>query len=159
MRQFLKMLPFSFARFVILSAVLLAVILPASLQAATPEEQAVIAPLQALFDGMARHDKEAVRDQLLPGGMVSLKRGEQVIQMHFDVFVEHIGGAHDRIEERIHDPLVRIDNDLAVIWAPYEFLLDGKVQHCGTDIANLVHRNGRWLISGIADNSRDTCGK
>lgn len=159
MRQFLKMLPFSFARFVILSAVLLAVILPASLQAATPEEQAVIAPLQALFDGMARHDKEAVRDQLLPGGMVSLKRGEQVIQMHFDVFVEHIGGAHDRIEERIHDPLVRIDNDLAVIWAPYEFQLDGKVQHCGTDIANLVHRNGRWLISGIADNSRDTCGK
>ncbi len=160
MSQFSKMPPFSFARFVILSAALLAAaILPASLHAATPEEQAVIAPLQALFDGMAHHDREAVREQLVPGGMVSLKRGEQVIQMHFDVFVEHIGSAHDPIEERIHDPLVRIDNDLAVIWAPYEFLLDGKVQHCGTDIANLVRRNGRWLISGIADNSRDTCGK
>ncbi|MBS1851828.1 MAG: nuclear transport factor 2 family protein [Acidobacteria bacterium] len=144
------------------SACLLAVfalgLLASPSPALTAEEQAVLAPLQKLFDGMAKHDKEAVREQLLPGGMVTLKRKDQIIQMHFDVFVEHIGGT-DRIEERIHDPVVHIDRDLAVIWVPYEFLLDGKVHHCGTDIANLVLRNGRWLISGIADNGREDCGK
>ena len=136
--------------------ILAAAVLP--LHAATPEEQAVLAPLQALFDGMARHDRAAVRDQLLPGGMVTSKRKEQIIQMHFDTFVDHLGGT-DKIEERIHDPLIHIDNDIAVIWVPYEFLEDGKLTHCGTDIAHLVRRNGRWLIAGIADNSHETCTK
>src|SRR5262249_31165922 len=31
------------------------------LPAATPEEQAVLAPVQALFDGMAKRDAEAIR--------------------------------------------------------------------------------------------------
>src|SRR5215813_3034058 len=126
------------------------------LYAATPEEQAVLAPLQSLFDAMAKHDKSAARETLLPGGIVTLKRKDQIIQMHFDTFVEHLGGT-DKIEERIHDPQIHIDNDIAVIWVPYEFLEDGKVTHCGTDIAHLVKRNGRWLIAGIADNAHDIC--
>src|SRR5215475_13664923 len=113
-----------------ISAVIIALTLVA--HAATPEEQAVLAPFQAIFDGMAKHDKNAVREQLLPGGIVTLRRGDQVIQMHFDTFIDHLGGT-DKIEERIHDPQVRIDDDIAIIWAPYEFYLDGKLHHCGTD--------------------------
>ncbi|HEY6183439.1 MAG TPA: hypothetical protein VIW67_14415 [Terriglobales bacterium] len=135
-------------------AMILASALP--LYSATPEEQAVLAPLQSLFDAMAKHDKTAARDQLLPGGIVTLKRKDQIIQMHFDTFVEHLGGT-DKIEERIHDPQIRIDNDIAVIWVPYEFLEDGKVTHCGTDIAHLVLRKDRWLIAGIADNAHEAC--
>ncbi|HSS97847.1 MAG TPA: nuclear transport factor 2 family protein [Terriglobales bacterium] len=134
--------------------IILASALP--LHAATSEEQAVLAPLQSLFDAMAKHDKSAARDTLLPGGIVTLKRKDQIIQMHFDTFVEHLGGT-DKIEERIHDPQIHIDNDIAVIWVPYEFLEDGKVTHCGTDIAHLVLHKGRWLIAGIADNAHDTC--
>lgn len=140
---------------VLIGAAILSVITP--LQAATPEEQAVLAPLQALFDAMAKHDKSAVRDQLLPGGMVTLKRGDQIVQMHFDSFVDRVGAGTDRIEERIHDPIVHIDDDIAIIWVPYEFLLEGKVHHCGTDIAHLVRRDGHWLIAGIADNGHQSC--
>jgi hypothetical protein len=63
-----------------------------------------------------------------------------------------------KLEERLHDPLVRIDEDLAMIWAPYEFLVDGKLDHCGTDVVEVVRRDGRWLIAGLADTSRKTCG-
>jgi len=63
-----------------------------------------------------------------------------------------------KLEERIHDPLIRIDEDLAVIWAPYEFMVDGKVDHCGVDLVEAVRRDGRWLISGLADTSRKACG-
>jgi hypothetical protein len=62
-----------------------------------------------------------------------------------------------QIEERIHDPLVRIDNDLAVVWAPFEFLMDGKVDHCGTDLFNLVRKDGKWLIASVADTGRKDC--
>jgi len=125
--------------------------------AAPAEEKAVLAPFQALLDGLAKHDRAAMREQLLPGGMATLLRNGQPVQLHFDAFVERLPLTGPPIEERIHDPLVHIDDDVAVIWTPYDFLVEGKVDHCGTDIVNLVKRDGRWLISGIADNGRKSC--
>jgi hypothetical protein len=37
-----------------------------------------------------------------------------------------------RVEERLHDPLVRIDDNVAMIWASYVFVIEGKVDHCVT---------------------------
>lgn len=121
----------------------------------TPDEQAALAPLQNVLEAIGRHDRDLAREQLLPGGMATLKRGDRVLQLSFDQFVEHIPSTGaQKLEERIHDPLIRIDDDIAVIWAPYVFLVDGKPDHEGTDVANLVKKDGRWLIAGIADNGR-----
>ena len=38
------------------------------------------------------------------------------------------------------------------------FLVDGKVDHCGTDLFNLVRANGKWLIASVADTGRKDCG-
>ena len=129
-----------------------------SLHAATPEEQAVLAPITALFDGMAKRDAAAMKKPLLPGGTMVLMRDGKPVQITFEAFTERVGKpAPGQIEERIHDPLVRIDNDLAVVWAPFEFLVDGKVDHCGTDLFNLVRTDGKWLIASIADTGRNNC--
>jgi hypothetical protein len=129
-----------------------------SLHAATPEEQAVLTPVKAMFDGMARRDAAAIKEPLLPGGMMVLMRDGKPTQMTFDAFAERVGRpGTTQIEERIHDPLVRIDNDLAMVWAPFEFLVDGKVDHCGTDLFNLVRKDGKWLIASVADTGRKDC--
>jgi hypothetical protein len=128
------------------------------LQAATQEEQAVLAPVKAMFDGMAKRDAAAIKDPLLPGGTMVLMRDGKPTQMTFEAFAERVGRpGTTQIEERIHDPLVRIDNDLAVVWAPFEFLIDGKVDHCGTDLFNLVRKDGKWLIASVADTGRKDC--
>ncbi len=133
-------------------------LLTASLQAETPEEQAVLAPVQAMFDGMAKRDAAAIKAPLLPGGIMVLMRDGKPTQMTFDGFAERVGKpGTTHIEERIHDPLVRIDNDLAVVWAPFEFLVDGKVDHCGTDLFNVVRQDGKWLIASVADTGRKDC--
>jgi Putative lumazine-binding len=129
-----------------------------SSHAATTEKQAVLAPVMALFEGMSKRDAELISKPLLTGGSMVLMRDGKPVQMTFQDFAERVakpGTTH--IEERIHDPLVRIDNDLAVVWAPFEFLEDGKVDHCGTDLFNLVHTNGKWLIASIADTGRNNC--
>ncbi|MBT2115489.1 nuclear transport factor 2 family protein [Dyella sp. LX-66] len=126
--------------------------------AATPEEKAVLAPFQTLLDGIGKRDHDMMRSALLPGGMITLTRADKSQQLHYDAFIEHIPATGtQKLEERIHDPLVKIDDNIAIIWAPYEFLVDGKVDHCGTDIAHLVKQNGKWLIAGIADNGRKEC--
>ena len=128
------------------------------MSAATPQEQAVLAPVNALFDGMARHDATAIKDAALPGATLVLMRNGKATTMTIEAFAEHMGhpGA-TRIEERIHDPLVRVDHDLAVVWAPFEFLADGKVDHCGTDLFDMVREDGKWLIASVADTGRKDC--
>jgi len=134
------------------------VFLISSLQAETTEQQAVLAPIVAMFDGMAKRDPEVINKPLLGGGTMVLMRDGKPTQMTFEAFVERVARpGTTRIEERIHNPLVRIDHDLAMVWAPFEFLVDGKVDHCGTDLFNLVRIDGKWLIASIADTGRKNC--
>jgi hypothetical protein len=42
-----------------------------------------------------------------------------------------------------------------VVWVAYDFLIDGAARHWGTNIISFVKQDGRWRISGIADNGRD----
>jgi len=128
------------------------------LHAATHEEQAILAPVKAMFDGMAKRDTAAIKEPLLPGGTMVLMRDGKPVQMTLEAFADRVGKpGTTQIEERIHDPLIRIDNDLAVVWAPFEFLIDGKVDHCGTDLFNLVRKDGKWLIASVADTGRKDC--
>jgi hypothetical protein len=122
------------------------------------EQQAVLAPITQLFDGMAKRDAAAMKKPLLSGGTMVLMRDSKPTQMTFEDFADRVGKTGTtHIQERIHDPLVRIDHDLAVVWAPFEFLVDGKVDHCGTDLFNLVRTDGKWVIASIADTGRNDC--
>jgi len=126
--------------------------------AQSAEEQAVLSPIHAMFDGMSKRDAASIKAPTMPGGTMVLMRDGKPALMTFEAFAERVGKpGTTQIEERIHDPLVRVDNDLAVVWAPFDFLVDGKVDHCGTDLFNLVRVDGRWIIASVADTGRKTC--
>ena len=122
------------------------------------EQQAVLETITQLFDGMTKRDAAAIKKPLLSGGSMVLMRDGKPSQMTFEDFADRVGKpGTTHIQERIHDPLVRIDHDLAVVWAPFEFLVDGKVDHCGTDLFNVVRADGKWVIASIADTGRSDC--
>ena len=126
----------------------------------TPEEKEVIAPLQGVLDGLAARDRNMIAAQLLPGGSATLMRKDKPVQMAFDSFAERLSTpGTDTREERIYDPVVHIDNNIAYIWTRYDFLVNGKIDHCGTDSASLVKVDGRWLIASLGDTSRTDCAK
>jgi len=142
----------------LLAGTTVAAFLLSSLCARTAEEHEVLAPILALFDAMAKRDAEAIRKPVLATGTMVLMRDGKPTQMTFQDFADRVGKpGTTHIEERIHDPLVRVDHDLAVVWAPFEFLVDGKVDHCGTDLFNLIRVDGKWLIAGVADTGRKNC--
>ena len=141
-----------------LALIATAAFVAASLHAATPEEEAVLAPVNALFAGMAKRDAAAIKASAMPGANMILMRDGKPAQMTIEAFAERVGKpGKSAIEERIHDPIIRIDNDLAVVWAPFEFLADGKVDHCGTDLFNLMRIDGQWRVTSITWNSRKDC--
>jgi hypothetical protein len=124
----------------------------------TPPDSQVLAPIDAMFHGMTERDPAAIKSTALPGTILVLMRDGKPEQMTIDGFADHFSKpSKAHLEERIHDPLVRTDHDLAMVWAPFEFLVDGKPDHCGTDLFNLVHTGGKWLIAGIADTGSKAC--
>ena len=126
--------------------------------AGSPEKQAVLAPIQAMFDGMAKRDAAAILKPTMPGGGLVLMRDGKASQMTFAAFAERVSKpSKEKIEERIYDPVIRIDGDLAMVWAPFDFLTDGKVTHCGTDLFNLVKSDGKWMITAVADTNHARC--
>ena len=126
----------------------------------SPEEKEVIASLQGVFDGLAARDRNMIAAQLLPGGSATLMRNGKPVQMAFDTFAERLSTpGTDTRQERIYDPVVHIDNNIAYIWTRFDFVLNGKIDHCGTDSASLVKVDGRWLIASLSDTSRTDCGK
>jgi hypothetical protein len=128
------------------------------MHAASPAEDTVLAPVNALFAAMSRRDASAIKAQTLPGGSLVLMRNGKPTQLTFNQFATLASKPGTTLtEERIHDPLVRIDDDLAVVWAPFTYFVDGKVDHCGTDLINLVRIDGKWLIASIADTGRKDC--
>jgi hypothetical protein len=124
------------------------------------DQKAALACFQAFLDGLGRRDKAAMTAQLLPGAEAVLMRKGKPVQMTLEALTDRLSqpGAESR-EERIHDAVVLIDADVGTIWAPFEFLTDGKIDHCGRDIANVVRIEGRWVIAAIEDNSRTECGQ
>jgi hypothetical protein len=125
---------------------------------ARPDDRAVLAPVNMLFDGMAKRDGPAVVASAIPGATFVSQQYGTLQQITFEQFGQRIGMGTTHIDERIHDPLIRVDNDLAVVWAPFEFRIDGKLDHCGTDLFSLVHTDGRWLIGSLSATLRKNCG-
>ena len=127
---------------------------------AADEKAEVMKPVQSFFSAFARRDKAAMLAELAPNvEVMSARKGELrrlKIDALADLVVAYKGGA---IAEPIHDPIIHIDDNLAVIWTRYEFTVEGRVNHCGTDVITLMKLNSRWVIVGLADNGREDCGQ
>ena len=118
-----------------------------------------MAPVHRLFEGMAKADPAMMRSALTPGGSLSTVRHGGLKQEPLRNMVDNApaGWKPGLFEEKIRNPIVHIDDNIAVVWAPYGFYIDKHVRHCGTDIFTLVKVDGKWLIAGSQDNSREAC--
>jgi len=49
---------------------------------------------------------------------------------------------------------IKIDGNLASVWTPYEFYLNGNFSHCGANSFQLFNNNGTWQITYLVDMRR-----
>jgi hypothetical protein len=119
------------------------------------DEQAVLATMKALFDAITNRDKEGMRATFLPDGTAVHSRDGVLTTRRLVDIPDSMPGGTAVLEERVHDVQVRIDHDIAMVWAPYEFYFDDVLHHAGTNILSFMKQpDGRWLICGVTDNGR-----
>jgi hypothetical protein len=119
-----------------------------------PERAAILAKVDAFFAAMRTQDAKALADTQFTDGTFTVQR--QQADGHFELQRPPVAGViasmaqRSGLDEHIWDPTVLRRGPLAVVWAPYEFKLNGKTSHCGIDVFNLVQTGGEWKISGLS---------
>ena len=125
------------------------------------DEGAVMAPINAMFAGLAARDSAAILAQLRSdgGATVASEKADgtrSVRHLSWADFAAGIKPGPEKYEERITNPAIEIDGDIAMVWAPYVFLVDGKAHHCGIDHFDLVREAGAWKILNVTWSQRTT---
>ncbi len=119
---------------------------------------AIMAPIRALFDGIHEGDSALVHSAFVRDvTFVSVfkgKNGKPVLKPEpLDEFLKAVGTAHPEAwSEPIWDVLVQVDENFAQVWAKYAFYLGKKFSHCGVDAFHLFKGDdGHWKIFHLAD--------
>ncbi len=122
-----------------------------------------MATVQRLFDGMRAGDSTVVRSVFHADARLvttGVREGRPVIQeVAVDQFVAAVGTPHEEVwDERIWNPQVRVDDNLATAWMDYAFFLGECFSHCGVNAFQLFRSPEGWKIIQIADTRRrDGC--
>jgi aryl carrier-like protein len=117
--------------------------------AATQRE--VLGAVNALFDAMTKHDVVASRKLIVPGaGFVVVRPDGTLLMEHDTDYLDSLARHKEAFRERIWDAQVTVQGDIAQVWAPYDFHLDGKLSHCGIDSFSMVRTAEGWRVAGIS---------
>lgn len=127
----------------------------ASTPSAAParEHAQIVGVVNELFEGMRTKD-EATLDRVLDDELalvaIDERSGTTVTSGTKESFIRGIVNSPRIIHEVMWDAEVRLDGDLATLWAPYELWLDDQFSHCGFDSIQLVRNGDGWRIVGVA---------
>jgi len=132
--------------------------------AQSADRDAVLAVVQQVFDAMRTRDTSLLSRAFDSTGRlvnVSARTGTPAVSLTLpSAFGTAIARAKpgDVWNERIYDPEVRIDKDVAQVWAYYTFHVNSTFSHCGVDAFMLVKVGTAWKITQLADSRRtDGC--
>jgi len=134
------------------------------LSAQQADTLAIKQSINTLFDAMRKSDSTLLRSvfskDMILQSVSNDKDGKAILSTeNADGFVKAIGTPHAAVyDERIVFDGIKIDGDLASVWAPYKFYLGDKFSHCGVDVFQLMRTADGWKIIYIVDTRRkDNC--
>jgi hypothetical protein len=147
------------SRAVLVTGVLMVATLPLDAQTS---QQDVLAVVTRFFDGMRARDAAMIASTLFSDAKLvtttSDNTGKPIVRSEaMASFLDTIAKATGTLDERLSSPEVRVEDNLATVWARYDFYLNDTFNHCGVDAFQLVKTEAGWKIATIADTRRTMC--
>lgn len=128
-----------------------------NLKAQTATE-AISATVKTFFEGMHARDTLKIKsvcdkDLILKSVYFKADKSTSVKNEEFEGFLKSVKSIPETItfEERLLEIKVQNDELVATAFTPYEFYLNQKLSHKGTNIFILGKIDGTWKILGITD--------
>ena len=130
---------------------------PLAAQSVKPED-AVVAVVHRMFEGMRTADSAMVRSVFATGArFASVDARPTPPVMRYDTpdgWIAAIATSNRAWDEQIYDVQAKVDDGIAHVWAPYTFYLNKAVRHCGVNTIDLVKVGAEWKITQVADSRR-----
>lgn len=137
---------------------LVALLFPAIAESQPDDEKTVLATVNRMFDGMRSADSGMVRSTFAPGARFASVDGRATpVAIKYDAIDGWLSGVATsarRWDEQIYDVQVKVDGNIAHVWAPYTFYLDKAVRHCGINSLELLRDGAGWKITQLSDTRR-----
>ena len=151
-----------------LRILLLCVCLSVTTMYAQNDETAnVKAAIDTFFEGFHKGDtimmKSVMKGNFVTQSAFKNAEGKDVLRSGESAdFVKSIGSRPDteKWDERLLDYIIKVDNNMANAWTPYEFWRNGEFSHCGVNSFQLFNDNGQWKIIYLIDTrQREGCNE
>ena len=124
------------------------------------EETAIKHSISVFFEGLQTGDTLKIqtvchKDMKLQSIMEKNTGGALSIQSNAE-FYKSIAAIpkNIKIEERLLSYKIQVDGSMAHVWTPYEFYVNEKQSHIGTNSFTLLLENNSWKIVHIIDTRR-----
>ena len=116
------------------------------------EEEAILAVMDAYMHEISANDLAAMDARQTSEGMTyrfvaSEDGGWDAVPSPNSYWVAPERADDHTYHERYWSPTVMIRGAMALVWAPYEFQIDGETTHCGVDVFSFAKINGIWKVS------------
>lgn len=133
-----------------------------SLSLSAQDQQNIMAPVHAVFEGMKRGDSAMVhkafyKDAFLHTVVKDQKSGQPALRTEkLASFLKSVGTPHQQVYlELIWGEKIQVDGDFAQVWVDYAFYLGSTFSHCGVDAFHLIRNGqGEWQIYSLSDTRR-----
>ncbi|MDH4044323.1 MAG: hypothetical protein OEY20_09040 [Gemmatimonadota bacterium] len=116
------------------------------------EEAAVLAVMDAYMHEISANDLAAMEARQTAEGMTyrfaARADGGWDVAARPNAYWVAPERATDRtFRERYWSPTVMVRGAMALVWAPYEFRIDGQTAHCGIDVFAFAKIEGVWKVT------------
>ena len=111
-------------------------------------------PIHNMFDAMREHDGKKLLAQFAPNALLQRAgKGGEVKTNDLAKFADFVSKTDKYLDEKLLSVNISISDNLASVWTPYAFYLDGKISHCGVNSFQLVKLEQTWKIVYLIDNT------
>jgi len=135
-------------------AAALAFATPTLAEAPAPETE-VKAAVDAFFAALRDPDKTALARTMLPEGVIFVhdRRDPEMTRTRIVPAGEHLKGwekSPQGTDEYMNYESVLVDGEMAHVWGPYVFILNGMPTHCGVNSMSLAKTKDGWRVSNTS---------
>jgi hypothetical protein len=122
------------------------------------DKEALKTVIETFFEGMDKHDTLIMKSVMHKNSSlhsVLIQQGKltSFVSTPMSSFYRAIAEVRPNtiMKEKILSYKFLIDQDMATVWTPYQFFLNGKVVHHGTNNFSMARLDGKWFITAIMD--------
>ena len=124
-----------------------------SQQAEDADKKAVLEKVNHFFVALEKQDPVLYKSIMFPKAQIwVVRKQDDSLTNTMRTFAEDIQRFNPQriIQERPLTCEIKIHNDIAMAWVPYELSVNGKFSHCGVDVFTLLKTNTDWKIVNLS---------